>query len=155
MLRRLFESGVWNTVIRYYERILTIRGTIVWRDLVRHWWNCTVHSLRVFSRTILFPPTRYIEHMNGNFISLTRPNVRVAPEKVSIDYQYRSYSFPQRLQRLIKAVVVEPVKRKTSEFIWFKLTSNSDFNGENFFSLSEAFPCGLFRSTTKNWHRYC
>ena len=87
--------------------------------------------------------------MNGNFISFTRPNVRVAPEKVSIDYQNRSYSFPQRLQRLIKAVVVEPVKRKTSEFIWFKLTSNRDFNGENFFSLSEAFPYGLFRSTTK------
>ena len=97
-----------------------------------------MHSLRVFSRTILFPPTRYIEHMNGNFTSLTRPNVRAELEKVSIDYQYLSYSFPQRLQRLSKAVLAEPVKRK-SEFIWFKLTSNRDFNGENFFSLSAAF----------------
>ena len=95
-----------------------------------------MHSLRVFSRTILFPPTRYIEHMNGNFTSLTRPNVRAELEKVSIDYQYRSYSFPQRLQRLSKAVVAEPVKRKPSEFIWFKLISNRHFNGENFFSLS-------------------
>ena len=79
--------------------------------------------------------------MNGNFTSLTRPNVRAELEKVSIDYQYLSYSFPQRLQRLSKAVVAEPVKRKTSEFIWFKFwfTSNRDFNGENFFSLSAAF----------------
>ena len=36
----------------------------------------------------------------------------------------------------VETVVVEPVKRKTSEVIWFKLTSNRDFNGENFFSLS-------------------
>ena len=32
-----------------------------------------------------------------------------------------------------EAVVVEPVKRKMSEFVWFKLASNKDFKRENFF----------------------
>ena len=42
------------------------------------------------------------------------------------------------------AVVVEPVKRKMSEFVWFKLTSNKDFNRENFFSVSAAMPYDHF-----------
>ena len=46
----------------------------------------------------------------------------------------------------VGAVVDEPVKRKTSEVIWFKLTSNRDFNGENFFSLSIVLPCDPFCS---------
>ena len=54
-----------------------------------------------------------------------------------------------------EAVVVEPVKWKTSEIIWFKLTSNRNFNGENFFSLSAALPYDPFRSMAKNWHQYC
>ena len=66
-----------------------------------------------------------------------------------------SCSFIQRLQRLSEAVVVEPVKRKTSEFIWFKLTLNRDFNGENFFSLSVALLYDPFRSMANNWHQYC
>ena len=51
-----------------------------------------------------------------------------------------------------EAVVVEPVKRKASEFIWFKLTSDRDFNGETFFSLSAALPYDPFRSMANNWH---
>ena len=46
----------------------------------------------------------------------------------------------------VEAVVVEPVKWKTSEVIWFKLTSNRDFNGENFFSLSAVLPFDPFCS---------
>ena len=53
-----------------------------------------------------------------------------------------------------EALVVEPVKQKTSEFIWFNLTSNRDFNGENFFSLSAALPYDPFRSMANNWHQY-
>ena len=54
-----------------------------------------------------------------------------------------------------EAVVVEPVKRKTSEFIWFKLTANRNFIGENFFSLNAALPYDSFRSMANNWHQYC
>ena len=54
-----------------------------------------------------------------------------------------------------EAVVVEPVKRKMSKFVWFKLTSNRDFNRENFFSLSAALPYDPFRSMANNWHQYC
>ena len=53
-----------------------------------------------------------------------------------------------------EALIVEPVKQKTSEFIWFNLTSNRDFNGENFFSLSAALPYDPFRSMANNWHQY-
>ena len=53
-----------------------------------------------------------------------------------------------------EAIVVEPVKRKTSEFtvIWFKLIPNLDFNRKNFFRLNTAFPHGPFRSKA-NVHR--
>ena len=54
-----------------------------------------------------------------------------------------------------EAVVVEPVKRKTSEFIWFKLTANRNFIGENFFGLNAALPYDPFRSMANNWHQYC
>ena len=54
-----------------------------------------------------------------------------------------------------KAVVVEPVKRKMSEFVWFKLTSNKDFKRDFFFSLSAALPYDPFRSVANNWHQYC
>ena len=54
-----------------------------------------------------------------------------------------------------EAVVVKPVKRKTSEFIWFKLTSTRDFNRENFSSLSAALPYDPFRSMANNWQQYC
>ena len=50
----------------------------------------------------------------------------------------------------IEAVAVEPVKRQTSEFIWFKLTSNRDFNGEIFFTLSTALSHDPFRSMANN-----
>ena len=53
-----------------------------------------------------------------------------------------------------EAIVVEPVKRKTSEFtvIWFKLIPNLGFNRKNLFSLNTAFPHGPFRSKA-NVHR--
>ena len=54
-----------------------------------------------------------------------------------------------------EAVVVEPVKRKTSEFIWFKLTANRNFIRENFFGLNAALPYDPFRSMANNWHQYC
>ena len=53
-----------------------------------------------------------------------------------------------------EAVVVEPVKRKMSEFVRFKLTSDGDFNRENFFSVSAALPYDPFRSMANNWHQY-
>ena len=49
-----------------------------------------------------------------------------------------------------ESVVVEPVKRKMSEFVWFKLTSNRDFNRENFFSLRAALPYDPLRSMANN-----
>ena len=49
-----------------------------------------------------------------------------------------------------EAVVVEPVKRKMSEFVRFKLTSDGDFNRENFFSVSAALPYDPFRSMANN-----
>ena len=53
-----------------------------------------------------------------------------------------------------EAVVVEPVKRKMCEFVWFKLTSNKDFNRENFLSVTAALPYDPFRSMANNWHQH-
>ena len=54
-----------------------------------------------------------------------------------------------------EAVVVEPVKWKMSEFVWFKLTSNKALIERIFFSLSAALPYDPFRSVANNWHQYC
>ena len=71
-------------------------------------------------------------------------------QEVLRQFHCKLLTFPQRLQRLSEAVIVEPIKCKMSEFISFKLTSNRDFHGENFSSLVVALPYDPFRSMANN-----